>query len=459
MVERAPTPHTPHEFNQSLWSVAWPLLVSLTLSMSLTFVDSFFLARISDRAAAAAGALLPVLGATLVVFSAVGQAGSSVAAQLLGARRHAEVPIVYLSLVLFNLGLGLCTSLAFLLLHRALPTWLGLHGEMAQHAATYLGILGSFQFLKATQIGYGNILNSRGKTRWVLCEALLTNVCNVTLNYMFMKGSLGLPRLGVAGVALSTVLSLAVGLLFTLSVVHFGLRIRFPLRPPRAEFVARMRRVLDIGLPSALEPIAYQGAQMMVNALVVSWGANALAARTYVFNFAMVSTILWGAAFGIGAQVTIAHHIGAEDFAGAERQMQKGLVFAISGNFVLSALLTLFHRPLLATLTSSAAITELASPLFLLGLLVEPSRAVNIVAGGALRSSGDARYTALTGSFMMWGFGLPACYLFGKYLGWGLPGVWLGLGLDELSRGIVNYRRWRSGRWKEFRVSVRPAAT
>ncbi|MFZ5892847.1 MAG: MATE family efflux transporter [Myxococcota bacterium] len=442
----------------TLWGVAWPLLMSLLLTLSLNFVDSFFLAKISDRAAAAAGALLPVLGATLVVFTAVGQAGASVAAQLTGGGRHDEVPTVYLALLLFNLTLGLVASATFLALHRALPSMLGLRGEIHAHAATYLSIIGSFQFLKALQIGYGNILNSRGKTKWVLCEAAITNVCNVGLNLAFLHGAFGLPKLGVAGVALSTVISLGIGLAFTMLVVHVGLRVRLPWPPNGALFKNRLKRVLEIGLPSALEPIAYQSCQMTLNALIVTWGPAALAARTYVFNFVMVTSILWSAAFGIGTQVVIAHRVGAEDFDGANREMRRGLTFGVLGNVAIALLLIAFHGPLMSTLTSDETIRSLASPLFLLGLLVEPSRAVNIVAGGALRSSGDARYVAIVGSTMMWGIGVPLCFVLGKWLGWGLQGIWLGLGVDELTRGIVNYRRWRTGRWQDFRVSVRPQA-
>jgi Na+-driven multidrug efflux pump len=195
----------------------------------------------------------------------------------------------------------------------------------------------------------------------------------------------------------------------------------------------------------------------MVNALIISWGALALAARTYVMNFVLVTTMLWSVAFGIGTQVMIAHRVGARDFVDANLQLRRGLALAVAGNLLLSGLLALFHRPLLALLTSDAKVQELAAPLFWLGLLVEPCRAVNIVAGGALRSSGDARYTALVGTLMMWCVGVPACYLFGSWLGYGLSGVWLGLALDELSRGLINYRRWRVGRWKDFGVLSRPA--
>ena len=141
----------------TLWGVAWPLLMSLLLTLSLNFVDSFFLAKISDQAAAAAGALLPLLGATLVVFTAVGQAGASVAAQLTGGRRHEEVPTVYLALLLFNFSLGLAASATFFALHSALPSLLGLTGAIHEQASTYLSIIGSFQFLKALQIGCHHI--------------------------------------------------------------------------------------------------------------------------------------------------------------------------------------------------------------------------------------------------------------------------------------------------------------
>src|SRR5882724_12218496 len=108
-----------------LWRLTWPLFLSLALAFSLNFSDAFFLSRISDAAAGAAGAINPLLGATLVLFSAVGQAGASVAGRLFGARRHAELPATYLALLGFNLTTGLVVSAGLFLLHSHLPGWLG----------------------------------------------------------------------------------------------------------------------------------------------------------------------------------------------------------------------------------------------------------------------------------------------------------------------------------------------
>lgn len=438
--------------------MAWPLLVGFALSFSLHFVDSFFLSRVSDEAAGAVGALLPIFGAAIVVFSAVGQAGGSVASQLLGARRDADVPVAYLALIGFLTALGVVVSAGLLAFHRELPELLGLTGTGLESAQGYLALLGGFQFLKAIQVAYANVLTSRGETRWVLAEAAVTNVCNVAVNTAFLHGAFGLPRLGVMGVALSTVLSLAAGLAFTMCVVHLRFRVRLPWSIARDELWTRTRSILRIGMPSALEPLSYQGMQIVVNTLVVTWGAQALAARVYVFNLVLVSTALWGLAFGIATQVLVAHRVGARRFEAAEAQLRHSLMVGMVGNFVLSALLAAFHRPILSIVTSDPQVHALASPLFFLGILVEPARAANIIVGGALRSSGDARYTAIIGTLVMWGVAVPTCYVCGRGLGLELSGIWLAFALDEGLRAFVNYRRWRAGNWRLTGVLVhRPA--
>ncbi|HEY3255507.1 MAG TPA: MATE family efflux transporter [Polyangiaceae bacterium] len=440
-----------------LWRLTWPLFISLSLSLSLIFTDAFFLSRISDAAAGAAGALNPLLGATVVLFSSIGQAGASVAGRLLGARRYAELPATYLALLAFNLCAGLVVSALLFALHPYLPGWLGLRGESRAFGQTYLGMLGGFQFLKAVQIAYGNMLNSRGETRWVMIEAVATNVTNISLNTAMAKGLWGLSRPSVAAVTGATVISLAFGMLFTIAIVHFKFRVRFPLRISFRQLRERLRPILHIGLPSASEPISYQTAQIVINLFVISYGASALAARTYVSSFISISTILWSIALGIGTQIAISHRIGAGKFEEANRELHRALVLAIGGNLLIAILLALFHRQLLGFLTQDAQILRLAAPLFGIAIIGEMGRAVNIVAGGALRSSGDARFSAVVGGSMMWGVGVAFAFIFGSLFGLGLTGIWLGMALDETTRGVVNYLRWRTGRWRTF-SALSPAA-
>ncbi len=431
--------------------MTWPLFVSLALSLSLNFTDAFFLSRISDAAAAAAGAINPLLGATLVLFSVVGQAGASVAGRLHGARRHGELPLTYLALLGFNLTAGLFISGLLLALHPFVPGWLGLHGEAEQSAKVYMAVLGGGQVLKAVQLAYGNMLNSRGETRWVMVEAVATNVANVGLNLALLHGAFGV-RPSVALVASATLVALLFGMLFTVAVVHVRLGVRLPLRSSWLQLRNALRPILKIGLPSATEPIAYQVAQVTINLLVISLGARALATRTYVMSFITISTVLWSLALGIGTQIAIAHRVGAGKLEEANQQFHRALLYAIAGNGAIALLLALFYQPLLRVLTDDAEIARMAAPLFALGVVVEMGRAVNIVAGGALRSTGDAGYAATIAPLLMWGIGVPSAFLFGGVLGLGLTGVWMSMALDECLRGVVCYRRWRSGRWRKTSV-------
>jgi Na+-driven multidrug efflux pump len=203
-------------------------------------------------------------------------------------------------------------------------------------------------------------------------------------------------------------------------------------------------------LPSASEPISYQCAQVVINLLVISYGASALAARTYVSSFITISTILWSLALGIGTQIVISHRVGAGKFEDANRELHRALGYAIAGNLAIALGLAVFQRPLLGLLTHDPDVLRQAAPLFAIAIVVESGRAVNIVAGGALRSSGDARFTAVVGASMMWGIGVSSAFFFGSVLRLGLTGIWIAMAIDETTRGIVNYRRWRTGRWRTF---------
>ncbi len=59
---------------------------------------------------------------------------------------------------------------------------------------------------------------------------------------------------------------------------------------------------------------------------------------------------------------------------------------------------------------------------------------------------------------MMWGIGITSAFFFGSVLGLGLTGIWISMAIDETTRGIVNYRRWRTGRWRTF-AALGPAAS
>ena len=72
--------------DQSLLAISWPVMITLAVGISGPIIDSWFLSRVSDDAAAGVGATLPVFVLLQTMLNAMGQAGAGVAGQCLGAR-------------------------------------------------------------------------------------------------------------------------------------------------------------------------------------------------------------------------------------------------------------------------------------------------------------------------------------------------------------------------------------
>ncbi|MEN9579454.1 MAG: hypothetical protein RJA70_2463 [Pseudomonadota bacterium] len=417
------------------------------LGISLNITDAFFASRISDDAAAAIGALLPVLLIGVSVFVSLGQAGCSVAGQLLGADRPDRAQETFSVLIVLHLVVGLAFSAALWGLRQEIPIWLGLRADIAAHATNYLAWIGAAQFVRSVQFAYVNILNAQGETRWTLVEGVLMNAVNVGLNALFLSGSFGFDTAEqrLQGVAWATVFATCFGLALSAAIVHLKLRLRF--RFVSGSSVRSVRAVLRIGVPAALEPIAYHVSQIAIVTMVVHLGPGALAARTYVTNLMLLS-VLWIGALGSSVQILVAHKIGAGEPDLADQELRRGMRWGAAGALGIALLLLLLRHEALGLFTSDASVIALAAPLFWIAALGETMRTTNIIAGGALRSSGDATYTALSGAAVMFGFSVPVCYVLAFPFKLGLIGIWLGMALDEGVRSLINWSRWRSGIWR-----------
>jgi Na+-driven multidrug efflux pump len=82
--------------------------------------------------------------------------------------------------------------------------------------------------------------------------------------------------------------------------------------------------------------------------------------------------------------------------------------------------------------------------------LAQPFWAIGQVYAGSLRGAGDARFPMVATSVGMWLVRLPSAYLLGIVLGWGLPGIYLSSTFDAGLRALLNYLRYRTGRWQRL---------
>ena len=72
-----------------------------------------------------------------------------------------------------------------------------------------------------------------------------------------------------------------------------------------------------------------------------------------------------------------------------------------------------------------------------------------------LRAAGDAKFTMLASMTTMWLVRVLLAYILGKYMGYGVVGVWFAHAVvDWTVRSIIFYRRYRSGKWQTMGIKA-----
>lgn len=437
---------------QSLIGISWPVMITLLVGISGPLLDSWFLSRISDTAAAGVGATLPVFVVLQTMLNAMGQAGAGIAGQFLGARRPRLAQATF-ALVLCLLSLGGLVFGASLSLTSPWVVWsLGLRGEIADHAVGFLRIIGAGFVGRAMIAGLTNLLAARGLTLWNLGVSVGTVTLNLVFNLLFVGQLFGMPCFGVEGVAISTVLS---WVLVALGTLYFVVK-RLDFRPSWLTLALGWKRVLrhlgHIGIPSAIEPIAYQLFQVALASQIVRLGTLSLTSRVYAANLANLP-VLFSLGLGVGAQILVAHLVGARDFVTADRRLKTAVAWGASLSCLASLLLALSGSSLLALFTHDAAVVSLGSTLLWIDVAVQPAKAANITITYSLRASGDSRFPAVVGSTLMWTVGLGSALGLAFGARWGVIGIWIGMAIDEWVRAVANGWRWHTGIWRSKGVA------
>ncbi|HYD41381.1 MAG TPA: MATE family efflux transporter [Anaeromyxobacter sp.] len=433
-----------HRLKLGLVGLAWPIFIEEVTAGLVLAADTWFLSRIGDVAAASVGSLGSVLMLGYFILPQFSTAGTAVASQYMGAGRDEAVVPTWIGNLVISVGLGLVLSVALFCCAPYVGLWLGMTAGEAAYAAEFLGVIAFAFVLVGARGAYASVLASRTLTSWTMSVAVVTNALNIALNALFMSGAFGLPRLGVRGVALASLLAYLVGLLLLVYLVHrrLGVSFRIPRLVPRVRAV--LGPILRIGVPAALEPFSWVMQSFVVTVLIIGLGLEAMAANTYMQRLIFLDmAVTWS--LTAAGQIVMSHMLGAGRLDAVKRTYWKVLAISAAFAFVNMAAFLAFHDAVLGIFTADAGIKRIGFWLLVISLFTEPIRAANILGGVALKTVGDGRFSLVVGVAFMWGV-IPVIVA-SNALGWGVIGLYAVLLLDETVRAAVNVIRWARGSW------------
>jgi putative MATE family efflux protein len=328
---------------------------------------------------------------------------------------------------------------------------LGAEEEVVALGTSYLRVVASIFFF-STLMFIGNAsLRGAGDTRTPLFVMLVVNVVNIVVSWTAINGAFGLPKMGVVGSAMGAATGRTIGGLLVIGLLlkgRSGIRLKLAGLRPDTELI---RRILRVGLPSGVEQLFFRSGHMVFARILAELGTVSYAANQVAMNGWSLS-FMPGFGFALAATTLVGQRLGASDPEGAQQRGYTAYRLAAALMGSIGLLFLIFPAQIVGFFTNDPEIIEIGTmPLRMVGL-IQPLLAATMVFPGGLRGAGDTRFPMVVTGSSIWLIRLPLAYLFAIVLDWGLLGAWIALALDLSMRGLINFLRFRGGRWKSVEV-------
>ncbi|WP_054950569.1 MATE family efflux transporter [Numidum massiliense] len=449
----AKTPQTKKDIRREIAWLAFPAIGEMMLQMIVSMTDVAFVGRLGANELAAIGIATNIFFTLLFIFAAIGVGATAIIARAFGAGDAKQAN--YVAGQAFTLGLGIAAvaSLLGFFYAESLMGFFSRDPEVIAHGVAYLEVVALPSVFMLVYFVMRGVVIGSGNTKLPLLLAVLISIINITGNYVLIYGKWGFPRLGVAGAAWSTSLSLSVASLILIAVMFSGkIRVHLQFRDVIRPHWQTMKRILRLSIPAQLEELMRGGGNLLVTLIIsLSMGALAYAAHTVAISVESLS-FMPGIGFAIASTALVGQALGAKLHERAERIGWEATKMTVAVMSVFGLTFLVLSEPIVRLFTNDATVIPIAALLIKISALEQPLMALEFVLAGALRGAGDTRWALYITLIGNWCIRIPGLLLVVFVFGGGIYAIWVVFVIDWLIRASIAVWRFRSGKWKTIDV-------
>ncbi|MCB9844819.1 MAG: MATE family efflux transporter [Phycisphaeraceae bacterium] len=474
--------------NRAIWVLSWPIFVESLLNSLVGFTDTYLAAGLGAEETDAIGGASYFAWFMGLAIASIGVGSTALISRAVGKGRLAVANAAVAQSVLLQLAVGVVVALVMIAALPLISVLLGLEGASNSAFRVYMAIMALSAPFMAQLFGGIACARGAGDSLRPLVIMTLVNLVNVPLSWILVGSDITRTRMvdghkvtqvllanpfdfdmGVAGIAIGTLVAYAVGALLSIGLLirgRSGVRlIRRRLRP-HWHTIARLVR---LGWPSFLETFGMWAGNFLV-LLMVAWigqgmlGSHIVAIRIEAFSF------LPGFAMGTAAATLAGQYLGAGSPVRARIATWRCTLVAGSFMGLLGLAFMLAPKAITGMVSPQDAHLETVPMLLVISGAVQLPFALSLVLRTALRGAGDVRMVMTLTWTCTYAIRLPAAYLLSgvdiplpQSLGGGvipnpmpwephLAGLWYGLCGEVVIRGGIFLARFLGDKWTKARV-------
>jgi len=434
---------------KAISKLAFPISIALSSNLVMSLIDLAMVGRLGNHAIAAVG--LSVFSNSLVLAFVNGIAP---AVQGLVARRRGEgsteprcVPLN--GGLLTALVVGTPLTIICYLFSSLFFSLISSDPEVTRIGVPFLRTLYTAIIAVGMNAAFKGYWAGMEKPNVYMLIALFMNCLNVFVNYVLIFGHFGAPALGAIGAAIGTVSSLCVGVIINFGIVFFRFRNDGFLRAKPEG--ALLTRIFQLGLPATLQEFFFSAGYIAFFWLVGQVGTAELAAASVLVRISLVLLIMAGS-LGMASATLVSKTVGEGDLAGAAQWGWDSGKLGVIAITLLGLPLLLFPRLFLPIFLSDPHTISIAViPLRLLAATAGLGSLIWVFAY-TLYTVGDGNRVMMISFSTQWMFFLPAVWLVGPHLHYGLLQISLVQQVYGLIATVLITAIWADGRWKRTKI-------
>ena len=432
---------------QEIKKLLIPLIIEQFLSYLVGLADSVMVAT-AGNAAVSAVSLVDSISVLMVnIFAALAAGGAIVVGQYLGLCSEDQARKAGQQLLMALLVLSvLLTALLIIFEGGILHLLFGKSDvEVQENCRIYYHIVMLSVPFIALYNGAAALYRAVGNSRVPMRISMLMNVINIVGNGVLIYGF----RMGVAGVAIPTLVSRGVAMAvllilvfrpkFTLSVVAAG-RYRFEKRT--------MGQILAMGIPNGVENGMFQLGKIVLFSLVSTLPTASITANAIGNTMANLQGVV-GVSIDLGIVAVVSQCAGAGDYPQARWYIRYMVKITYIGNAIVNILLFAGMPLILKAYGAVGETARLAVGIMLIhGIFMMLVWPLAFSVNTGMRAAGDARFTMIIAVVSMWLCRVGLGHFFVLFCNTGVWGIWYAWIIDWFFRIAFFMPRYYGHKWE-----------
>ncbi len=356
--------------------------------MSIGLIDQMFIGRISADIYGAIGVTISLMNFMAGIFGYFAVAFHIIGSKKQGEENKEEFREVFISSLLIDFVIGVIYGMLTILLCKFIfKNFYGLSGEALNAAVTYSYITCPYMLFQLVIFSCSSYFKIKKNTSKLMFISTGASILNTILDYIFIFGKFGFPKLGTVGAATATMISVFINMLILLLAARKDIVYFF-----NKDYLQRIKELIKTSLPLAGEELL-EGSifVLMINAIISNIGINEIGAYLLaknVLEIILISMYMYGS-----AELTlVGEKIGQHLYGEIKKIAFSGVLISFSIYVVLSIFVIIFKNDVPKMISNDKNLIGLASQIMIPMVIMNLFNPIQTIYKYVLQACSDGKY-------------------------------------------------------------------